>query len=144
MTEPIDIKKKYLVLYHNHLNGTGYVRHQINDARTFLVEGATVKLVREASNQHDPFAIRCEVEGYKIGYIPKGENIVLANLMDLGLKIKGVLSTVFIATDWPRIGVMVFCNKKKIAKLENQEIPGLVFERRRELKLEAKKTKDQS
>lgn len=42
-------------------------------------------LVREYDNQHDPNAVAVYWEGNKVGYLPMGENVSLANMMDHGL-----------------------------------------------------------
>ena len=52
-----------------------------------VLDGTVVELVlrREPGNEHDKMAICVETpDGKKLGYVPKGENEILAHLMDAG------------------------------------------------------------
>ena len=55
-----------------------------------------LELFREKNNQYDDKAIVVKFEGEKIGYVPRKHNIILANLMDAGKEIYGVVSESFI------------------------------------------------
>ena len=37
-------------------------------------EGDALALIREPDNRHDPFAVRVEWRGTKLGYLPRAEN----------------------------------------------------------------------
>ena len=42
--------------------------------------GMTVELVREPENEHDPDAIRVEINGEKVGYVANSEYTVMDNI----------------------------------------------------------------
>ena len=46
--------------------------------------GTKLRLVREADNKYDPNAVAIYHEGYKLGFVPRNENIIIAQLLDLG------------------------------------------------------------
>jgi len=49
-----------------------------------LKPGDRLGLVREPDNAHDPYAVRIEWQGRKLGYVPRTENRALAWAMDRG------------------------------------------------------------
>lgn len=51
--------------------------------------GDPVTLVREPDNPHDAKAIALYWQGEKLGYIPRCDNAVIANLMDQGTLVSG-------------------------------------------------------
>lgn len=59
-----------------------------------LKKGSFLQLIREKQNYHDNFAILVNYDGEKIGYVPKKHNVVLANLMDAGKELYGVIEEV--------------------------------------------------
>lgn len=46
--------------------------------------GDALSLVREPDNPHDPKAIRIEWHGVKLGYLPRRENMAVAQELDSG------------------------------------------------------------
>ncbi len=46
--------------------------------------GTSLQLVREADNRFDPHAVAIYFDGYKLGFVPRGENELIAKLLDLG------------------------------------------------------------
>ena len=50
-------------------------------------EGDALALIREPDNRHDPFAVRVEWRGTKLGYLPRAENRDVAAEMDKGTPI---------------------------------------------------------
>lgn len=46
--------------------------------------GTQLRLVREADNKFDPYAVAIYYEDHKLGFVPKGENAMISQLMDLG------------------------------------------------------------
>ena len=58
-----------------------------------LREGDRLTLLREPDNRYDRYAIVVkDGAGNKLGYIPRKNNIVLANLMDAGKSIYATLT----------------------------------------------------
>ncbi len=57
-----------------------------------LAAGEEVRLVREPANKHDTKAIAVYRDNLKLGYIPRVDNSVLANLMDQGRPVDAVIT----------------------------------------------------
>lgn len=53
-------------------------------AMSELKVGKRLRLVREADNRFDPYAVAIYYEGYKLGFVPRGENMVICQFLDLG------------------------------------------------------------
>ena len=47
-----------------------------------LQPGHAVMLVREPTNEHDPNAVAVWVDGRRVGYVPKKQNVALAQFID--------------------------------------------------------------
>lgn len=70
--------------------------------------GQTLRLIRERKNQHDNRAIAVYREGHKLGFIPRADNSVLANLMDEGYTLKAEIGWLDRdAALWGKVGVLV-------------------------------------
>ena len=59
-----------------------------------LKKGDRLELFRENDNHYDRLAILVTHKGKKIGYVPRKDNKILANLMDGGKEIYGVIESV--------------------------------------------------
>lgn len=46
--------------------------------------GTRLRLEREADNKFDPYAVAIYYEDFKLGFIPRGDNMTVSQLMDLG------------------------------------------------------------
>ena len=74
-------------LLRTYVAGSGYVEEIVIRIQA-LSEGDRLLLVREPENPYDERAILVEnLEGEKLGYIPRRKNEVLASLMDAGKSI---------------------------------------------------------
>ncbi|WP_374263442.1 HIRAN domain-containing protein [Zoogloea sp.] len=72
-------------------------------------EGDRLTLVREPGNRHDPYAVRVEWRGTKLGYLPRTDNREVAEEMDKGTPIGGRIGQ--LARDpnpWKRLRVDVY------------------------------------
>ena len=49
-----------------------------------LKVGKPLKLVREEGNKFDPYAVAIYYDGYKIGFVPRGDNQLICQFLDLG------------------------------------------------------------
>ena len=49
-----------------------------------LKVGKPLKLVREEDNKFDPCAVAIYYEGYKLGFVPRGDNQLICQFLDLG------------------------------------------------------------
>lgn len=72
-------------------------------------EGDALALIREPDNRHDPFAVRVEWRGTKLGYLPRAENRDVAAEMDKGTPIAGRIGRMADNPNpWKRLRVDVF------------------------------------
>lgn len=46
--------------------------------------GAPLQLVREEENKFDPHAVAIYYEDYKLGYVPRSDNVMISQFLDLG------------------------------------------------------------
>lgn len=73
----------HLFLYDCHVRGFSHYDGAQAIAR--MKDHDELDLVREHANEHDPNAVSVHWQGHKLGYLPMGENIALANLIDHGM-----------------------------------------------------------
>ena len=93
-----------IFLMDTYIAGTTYVRGIKRLAKN-LSEEDKVFLVREPKNEYDELAIRVQnVDGKKLGFIPKKKNEVIARLMDAGKCIEAEIADVSIYTEEEKIG----------------------------------------
>jgi hypothetical protein len=60
----------------------GMEHQKADDFVKGLSAGVSATLVREPNNPFDPSAVAVWIEGRKIGFIPKKQNVVLARFID--------------------------------------------------------------
>lgn len=69
-----------------HLAGRKY--HDADEVWDGLKVGTTLKLERDKENRFDPYAVMVvyekEDEEFLLGYIPRGENETISNLLEMG------------------------------------------------------------
>ena len=69
-----------------HLAGRKY--HDADEVWEDLKVGTTLRLERDKENRFDPYAVMVvyekEDDEYLLGYIPRGENETISNLLDMG------------------------------------------------------------
>jgi len=86
----------------------GFQYHDGEKLLPMLREGQPLRLVRERRNRHDHRAIAIYRQGVKLGYVPRGDNPVLANLMDDGYTLKAEIGWLDRdAAPWAKVGVLV-------------------------------------
>ena len=84
----------------------GFQYHQGKSVWHRLKAGALLDLVREPENPHDAQAVRIELEGVQIGYVPRADNAAIAHLMDTGRRVCArVLQTCESRNPWERVMV---------------------------------------
>ena len=62
----------------------GFQYHRGEAIWPLLAVGASVDLVREPDNPHDPRAVRVDWQGEKLGYVPRVDNAAVSHLLDNG------------------------------------------------------------
>jgi hypothetical protein len=71
---------------------TGFRHHEAPFVWSALQKSVPVTLAREPSNRHDPDAVALYWKGRKLGYLPRGENFMVARLLErerrLGARIR--------------------------------------------------------
>ena len=79
---PLPFQRDILVL-EIHIAGTSY-RENIDQIEPSLEEGQMYSMIREPENEHDCWAIAVYFKDYKLGYVPRAQNEIIARLMDAG------------------------------------------------------------
>jgi hypothetical protein len=96
-----------IMLLECHVAGTGYA--DAEEAEPELNVGDILCLQREPHNTHDAKAIQIfDEKGRRLGYVPRAQNEVLANLMDAGKLLFGKLDTKKWRDDWLWIEIRIF------------------------------------
>lgn len=74
--------------------------------------GVELILYREQENPNDKHAIRIEtINGEKIGYVPRQNNVIISRLMDAGKEIVGELIEMESRGNWFRIIFAIFLHE---------------------------------
>ena len=66
-----------------HIAGTSY-RENIAEIEPSLETGQMFQMIREPENEYDCWAIAVYANDYKLGYVPRAQNEIIARLMDAG------------------------------------------------------------
>ena len=84
------INEQSINIYDNYLSGVQF--YDFDEITKKIKEGDELRLLREADNKYDSFAVSIYFDKYKIGYIPAYENIVIANMLDKEISLKVFVS----------------------------------------------------
>lgn len=95
--EQIAMERKTIVIYDNFVRGTNFYRKNYFTSQPKQNEKVTLK--RDAENIYDSFAIGVFLNDLQLGYLAAYENIVLANLLDSGVKLEAYVSEVKLLSD---------------------------------------------
>jgi len=69
-----------------------------------LAVGAKLALTREATNTHDSDAVAIYFQNNKLGYVPRGENSAIAQMLDRGETLEARISGLLMEEDsWERV-----------------------------------------
>lgn len=79
----------------------------IDDVLDSIELPADVKLVRDAGNLHDRWAIKVMHEGKRLGFVPCDVNEILARLMDGGKKLTGTVFEREVRGRWNKLHMEV-------------------------------------
>ena len=86
------INVQSIKIYDNYVKGL--VHYNFNEIGKQIKEGDELQLVRDRDNTYDSFAISVFYKEQKVGYIAAFENVVLANMMDKGVKLNAFVSKI--------------------------------------------------
>ncbi len=84
--------QKPIKIYDNYIKGLTH--YQFEKVRKQLVVGQELQLKREITNIYDSFATEVFYNEFKLGYLTAYENIVIANLLEQGVKFQSFVSKV--------------------------------------------------
>ena len=97
-----------ILLFDSHVAGTTYVP-EIAALAEQIHEGDLLQLCREPENSHDSLAIKVlDVQGKKLGYIPRSWNTIPAHLMDGGKLLFAKVTSKELIDEWLRIKIQVY------------------------------------
>jgi len=82
----------------------GYQYHRAQGVWPFLREKELLQLKREPHNRYDPNAIGVWFKNDMLGYVPRRENLTLAQMMDRGEKLEASITRLLVESDpWKRV-----------------------------------------
>lgn len=102
LSVPVPFESKIVLFESVRIAGTTHAPN-INDVMEQIPEDALLRFVCEPDNQADPWAIRVEYGGKKIGYMPADKNELIARLMDGGKTLHGSLLECSLQGDWWKV-----------------------------------------
>lgn len=87
----------------------GFQFHRGEAAWSSLAVGAPLRIVREPNNSHDANAVAIYFNDDKLGYVPRGENGTVAQMLDRGERLTASISHLAVDEDpWQRVRFNVF------------------------------------
>lgn len=87
----------------------GFQYHQGEAIWPLLMVGASLSLVREPGNAHDPRAVRVDWQGQKLGYVPRIDNAAASHLLDAGHVLHAEIVTLRQSDNpWDRLEFAIF------------------------------------
>ena len=100
-----------IYLFDTYVAGTTHIEG-IEDIADSLKEEDRLVFYREPDNPHDPQAIRIEtLEGKKIGYVPKQDNVIFSRLMDAGKVLFAKIMEKEMKGEWLKITIKIFLHE---------------------------------
>ena len=87
----------------------GFQFHEGDAIWASLAVGEELALMREATNTHDPDAVAVYFRKNKLGYVPRAENKVIAQMLDRGENLEASITKLHVTDDpWDRVRFSVF------------------------------------
>ena len=103
--------EKDIFLFDTYVAGTTHVEG-IEELEPHLHIDDRLEFFREPDNPHDEQAIVIKtVDGVKIGYVPKQDNVIFARLMDAGKLLFGKITGKAKKGSWIKIDIKVFLHE---------------------------------
>lgn len=103
---PLPFRRDILIL-EIHVAGTSY-RENIDQIEPSLEIGQLFQMARESDNPHDVFAIAVYNNDFKLGYVPRDQNEIIARLMDAGKLFYCKLTDKEWKNDWLRLVTEIY------------------------------------
>ena len=103
--------EKDIFLFDTYVAGTTHIEG-IEELEPHLNTDDRLEFFREADNQYDKQAIVIKtIDGVKIGYVPKQDNVIFARLMDAGKLLFGTITSKEKKGSWVKIYIKVFLHE---------------------------------
>lgn len=103
--------EKDIFLFDTYVAGTTHIEG-IEELERHLNTNDKLEFFREADNQYDKQAIVIKtIDGVKIGYVPKQDNVIFARLMDAGKLLFGRITSKEKKGSWVKIYIKVFLHE---------------------------------
>lgn len=103
--------EKDIFLFDTYVAGTTHIEG-IEELEQYLNVEDKLDFFREPDNQYDNRAIVIKtLDGVKIGYVPKQDNVIFARLMDAGKLLFGRISAKEKKGNWVKIYIKVYLHE---------------------------------
>ena len=103
--------EKDIFLFDTYVAGTTHIEG-IEELERHLYTNDKLEFFRETDNQYDKQAIVIKtIDGVKIGYVPKKDNVIFARLMDAGKLLFGRITSKEKKGSWVKIYIKVFLHE---------------------------------
>lgn len=103
--------EKDIFLFDTYVAGTTHIEG-IEELEPHLNNDDRLEFFREPDNRYDKQAIVIKtVDGVKIGYVPKQDNVIFARLMDAGKLLFGKITSKEKKGSWIKIYIKVFLHE---------------------------------
>ncbi|MCI5727714.1 MAG: HIRAN domain-containing protein [Clostridium sp.] len=103
--------EKDIFLFDTYVAGTTHIEG-IEELEQYLNVEDKLDFFREPDNKYDEQAIMIKtVNGVKIGYVPKKDNVIFARLMDAGKLLFGRISAKEKKGNWIKINIKVYLHE---------------------------------
>ncbi len=86
----------------------GFQFHRGDAIWSALSVGDELSVIRETSNEHDADAVAVYFQDQKLGYVPRGENHAIAQMLDRGESLEASITKLMTDEDpWERIRIRI-------------------------------------
>lgn len=100
-----------ILLIETHIAGTTYIEG-IEELVEYLHIDDRLDLLREVDNKFDKYAIIIKtIDGVKLGYVPRKDNIILSRLMDAGKLLYAKIISKKHIDSWLNISIEIYMNE---------------------------------
>tara|TARA_R110002072_G_scaffold231001_1_gene388365 strand:+ start:4556 stop:5026 length:471 start_codon:yes stop_codon:yes gene_type:complete len=100
--------QKSIKIYDNYIKGL--VHYQFQGVKLQIAIGQELMLKREVTNIYDSFAVAVFYGTEKLGYLTAYENIVIANLLEQGVRLNGFVSKLNNNDIYQAVSVEIYVN----------------------------------
>ena len=100
-----------IFLFDTHVAGTSHVEG-IEELEPYLNVDDKLDFFREPDNPYDKQAIMIKnIDGVKIGYVSKADNVIFARLMDAGKLLFGRIAAKEMKGSWLKLDIKVYLHE---------------------------------